>query len=383
MVDDAPRPNSTESLSALGQVAGELVHDLANEVQVLQGWAMLARGEAVGGNPPVNELQRVVEISSRLGRMLRDMLETVSGQTVSPELVFDPHSLTEATVNERVREMSSLDVHFRSTLPEGTRVAGRASFWSRVVSNLLINASRYAYQAVAVTLATRIDPEGRRSVVLRVEDDGPGVSVTEQEEIFLPFWRGNKGGAGLGLSSVAWSITELRGSVRYATDSVLGGAAFEVSVPAATAPAMELVQASPAQVSPETCGQLQGLRLLLVDDDRSVSTALGRLMQREGAKVKQLDPGKVPDERLVKTIEKSRADVILLDVHLGDRGGVSLWRTLAATAAEIASRVVFVTGLVAGDPAWEEADATGQPVLGKPFDLPDLVRILSRLRTGG
>ena len=97
------RSEPLDPLAALGQVTGELVHDLANEVQVLQGWAMLARGEAVTGQAPVNELQRVVDISARLGRMLRDMLETVSGQDVSPELVFDPHTLTGATVNVRVR----------------------------------------------------------------------------------------------------------------------------------------------------------------------------------------------------------------------------------------------------------------------------------------
>ena len=50
------------------------------------------------------------------------------GQAVSPELVFDPHALTETTVNERVREMASLDVRFLCHLPEGTRIAGRASF---------------------------------------------------------------------------------------------------------------------------------------------------------------------------------------------------------------------------------------------------------------
>src|SRR5688572_7869777 len=95
--DDPGRPQARDPVTSLGQVTGELVHDLANEVQVLQGWAMLARGEAVTGQAPVAELQHVVDISSRLGRMLRDMLETVSGQEVSPELVFDPHALTEAT----------------------------------------------------------------------------------------------------------------------------------------------------------------------------------------------------------------------------------------------------------------------------------------------
>ena len=336
------RPKPADSLTALGQVTGELVHDLANEVQVLQGWAMLARGEAVTGAAPVNELQRVVDISSRLGRMLRDMLETVSGQTTSPELVFDPHALTEATVNERVREMASLDVHFRSYLPEAMRVAGRASFWSRVVSNLLINASRYAFLTIRVTLAQRVDSDDRKWIVLRVEDDGPGVSASEQSEIFQPLWRGERGGAGLGLSSVAWSVSELRGTVRYASDSTIGGAAFEVCVPAA----------GPLQFPPEphteTPGALRGVRLLLIDE------------------IMLADP-----------------QVILLDVHLGDRGGIALWRRLAEEEPEMAARVAFVTGLVAGDPTWDEADGTGQPVLGKPFDMPELLQTLTRLRMPG
>ena len=53
------------------------------------------------------------------------------------------------------------------------------------------------------------------------------------------------------------------------------------------------------------------------------------------------------------------------------------------SASDLASRVVFITGLVAGDPTWDEADETGQPVLGKPFDLPELIQTLTRLGTGG
>lgn len=369
------RSEPLDPLTALGQVTGELVHDLANEVQVLQGWAMLARGEAVTGQPPVAELQRVVDISSRLGRMLRDMLETVSGQGVSPELVFDPHALAEATVNERVREMATLDVRFRCHLPEGTMVAGRASFWSRVVTNLLINASRYAFLAIRVILSERVEPDGRRMVVLRVEDDGPGVSSAEQAEIFQPFWRGEKGGAGLGLSSVAWSVAELRGSVRYAADSSLGGAAFEVAVPVAGP--------LPVQVEPptEVAEMMKGIKLLLIDDDKSVRIALYRLLQRAGAEVKELDPVGKPETLLMDDIICCYPDVILMDVHLGDRGGIALWRRLLTDVPELASRVAFVTGLVAGDPTWAEADSTGQPVLGKPFDLPELMQTLTRLRT--
>lgn len=370
------RSETPDPLTALGQVTGELVHDLANEVQVLQGWAMLARGEAATGQAPVNELQRVVDISSRLGRMLRDMLETVSGQRVSPELVFDPHQLTEATVNERVREMAALEIGYRCYLPEGIRVPGRASFWSRIVTNLLVNASRYAFLAIRVTLSLRVDEEGKKRVVLRVEDDGPGISSADQSEIFRPFWRGDSGGAGLGLSSVAWSASELGGTVRYASDSTLGGAAFEVSVPAAAPLTVE------PEPLPDGMDRLAGLRLLLIDDDASVRLALQRLLKRGGAHVAEIDPRGAGDDDLVARIRETRPDVILMDVHLGDRGGIGIWRQLVVAAPELAPRVAFVTGLVAGDATWIEADSTGQPVLGKPFDLPELMQTLTRLRAG-
>lgn len=372
--DGIRRPGPVDPLTALGQVTGELVHDLANEVQVLQGWAMLARGEVVAGNAPAAELQRVVDISTRLGRMLRDMLETVSGQTVSPELVFDPHVLTEETVNERIKEMGSLDVRYRSFLPRETRIAGRSSFWSRAVTNLLVNASRYAFLAIRVTLSQRQDPDGRAMVVLRVEDDGPGVSPEHQTDIFNPFWRGTMGGAGLGLSSVAWSIGELGGHVRYATDSALGGAAFEIAVPVATP-----LPFAPAP-APAVAVQLTGIKLLLIDDDKSVRMALNRLLARAGAEVHEIDPVGMPEPFLLDLIKGAAPDVILLDVHLGDRGGIALWRRLVTQAPDLAPRVAFVTGLVSGDPTWMEADSTGQPVLGKPFNFSELMETLTRLR---
>lgn len=375
--EDRARVEPIDPLTALGQVAGELVHDLANEVQVLQGWAMLARGEAVTGQAPVNEVQRVVDISSRLGRMLRDMLETVSGQEVSPELTFDPHALTETTVNERIREMGSLDVHYRCDLPEGIRVAGRASFWSRIVTNLLSNASRYAFSSVRVGLSIRDDAHARQ-VVLRVEDDGPGVPTDDRREIFQPFWHGALGGTGLGLSSVAWSARELKGTARYASYSSLGGAAFEIAVPAATR--------LPSRLPPEPTESpeiLRGMSLLLIDDDRSVRMALMRLLRRAGADVTEIDPLELSEPAIVERIAECWPDVVLLDLHLGDRGGIALWRQLLLREPRLAARVAFVTGLVAGDPTWIEADATGQPVLGKPFDLSELVQILTRLRSAG
>jgi CheY-like chemotaxis protein len=377
MKDDAavhsPPP---DALAGLGRVAGELVHDLANEVQVLHSWAQLARGEAEVGNVPAAELGRVVHLSSSLARMLRDVLGTLSGQTLSHEVDFDPTAVTEATLSDWLPELLPLTVRLRSTLPADVRVAGHQSFWVRTLVNLLRNAARHARSEVLIRLSLADGLEQRPRVVLRVEDDGAGLPHEVRDAVFHPFFRGTTGGTGLGLSSVSWMVSQLRGEVRYVADSTLGGAGFEVRVPARRG------SRAPEGAS-EGGGALQGLRLLLVDDDPAVRFALTRLLRRVGAEVRELDPVGMPEEQVVASVVSSLPDAILLDLHLGERGGLGLWRRMRQDLPQQAERVLFISGSAPGDASWEEAHRTGQPVLAKPFEMTHLVQALSRFGTAG
>jgi signal transduction histidine kinase len=73
--------------------------------------------------------------------------------------------------------------------------------------------------------------------VLRVEDDGEGVPMTERERIFERFVRlddarsRDDGGAGLGLA-IARDIAQQHGGTLVARESVRGGALFELRLPA-------------------------------------------------------------------------------------------------------------------------------------------------------
>ena len=380
MTEDSAQQHSTERhpLTEFGKVAGELVHDLANDMQVLHGWATLARVEAEMGQVPADEIQRVTRMSETLGRMLQDVVATVGGQALSPEVVFDPRALTESTVNDRLSELVLPDVRFRAQLPADVQVAGRASFWIRIVSNLLRNAARHARSRVVVTVELDQLRGGREAVLLRVEDDGTGVAPEVADLVFQPLWQGGSGGgaAGLGLSSVAWSAEQLGGEARYGGRSGLGGASFEVRVPTAR-PIL-------SRVAPEMEPQaLAGVRLLLIDDDGAVRVAISRLLRRTGAEVKELDPNSLPEEQLLNDVVSAMPDGILLDLNLHDRGGVSLWSHMREMVPLLAERVVFISGSAPGDPIWEAANSTGRPVLAKPFDVAQLVGLLRELGSAG
>lgn len=353
-------------LESLGRALGELVHDLANELVVLQGWAHLARAEAESGRPATAELGRVTDVADSVGRMVQDLLSVAEGRPISPDIGFAPAAVTEATLSQRVIELSSLIVRFRCSLAPDTRVRGFGSFWSRILTNLLSNAARHARSQILVELES-----ASSHVVLRVQDDGPGLPAGSGTRIFEPRWSSASGGIGIGLSSVAWLVGHLDGTIRYAGRGALGGAAFEVRVP--------LAEALRGSAHPDRLESLRGLRVLLVDDDGAVRRSLSRLLRRVGAEVQEVDPAGEPDDRLMELLEGAHCDVLMLDLRMGRRGGYGLWKRLSVSAPPVARRAVFMSGVAPGDPEWGEAAATGQPILAKPFTLQQLSDAVARL----
>jgi two-component system osmolarity sensor histidine kinase EnvZ len=94
----------------------------------------------------------------------------------------------------------------------------------RAVTNLVDNARRHAKH---VTLAA--SAEGR-SVLVTVDDDGPGIPADRRESVFRPFESGSAGGTGLGLT-IARDIVRAHGGEIVLQDSPLGGLRARIRLP--------------------------------------------------------------------------------------------------------------------------------------------------------
>lgn len=103
---------------------------------------------------------------------------------------------------------------------------------ARALQNLVGNAIRYCEKVVRVSAELT-----EQSLVIRVEDDGIGIPVAEQEHIFEPFYRLDRsrdrdtGGFGLGLA-ISRQAIECQGGRITVDSSPLGGARFEIRLPA-------------------------------------------------------------------------------------------------------------------------------------------------------
>jgi signal transduction histidine kinase len=112
-------------------------------------------------------------------------------------------------------------------------VPGDEALLARVLDNLLDNAIKYGGEGGPVRL------EGRRengTVLLAVQDRGPGIKSDELDKVFDPFFRGDHAragtatGFGLGLA-LARRVAEAHGGSIRATNAPGGGARLEVRLP--------------------------------------------------------------------------------------------------------------------------------------------------------
>lgn len=164
----------------------------------------------------------------RLDALVEDLLTLASlddPAASAPTEVVDVAGLVQADMQRRV------DPSIAGETTEAL-VVGRPAQLARVVTNLVDNAVSHRRERVEVSVSV----DGR-SVVVRVDDDGPGIAVADRSRVFdrfvrLDVARTAERGTGLGLAIVA-DIVTAHGGVTTITDAPLGGARLEVRLPAA------------------------------------------------------------------------------------------------------------------------------------------------------
>lgn len=211
------------------QFVSDASHELRTPVAVLRSEAEVAR--RAPDSTTIDDFATVVlNESGRLERLVEDLLALARGdesRTLSSTSTVD---VDEVVLSEALRSRA-LPVD-KSAVSAG-RVLGHPDVMTRVVAHLLDNAARHGEHHVAIGVYT--DGE---IVRVWVDDDGPGISEGERERIFERFIRlddartRDRGGAGLGLAVVHSAVEQMEGTIEV-LDSPLGGARFEIKLPAA------------------------------------------------------------------------------------------------------------------------------------------------------
>ena len=104
-----------------------------------------------------------------------------------------------------------------SVTPQSLELTADAEMIEQVLINLLINAIQAVngLKNAEINLFARIDERGK--IIIRVIDNGPGISEDVQEKIFIPFFTTKKDGSGIGLSLSRQIVRSHGGNIRVSS----------------------------------------------------------------------------------------------------------------------------------------------------------------------
>lgn len=243
------------------------------------------------------------------------------------------------------------------------------------LGQVVLNLIRNARQAMVVPR-----PEGHciRVITSRhgdeirilVRDNGCGIAADMIPKLFDPFYSRRSGGTGLGLAVSAELVHRVGG--RLEVESEVGvGSRFLLRLPIA-AP-VETSPSAPAAAAPTR----EGLRLLVVDDDHRVLTALSRACRRF-ASVEAAHSGNEAIRLLAAGLE---VDGVVTDLIMDDGSGLDLHDWLAVHRPALADRTVFLSGVPDGG-GYAHPALSRSPLLEKPANPRELRATIERLVYG-
>jgi len=357
-----------EKLAALGQTISGVAHELNNPLATILSWAERL------SQRPVDEktkrgLETILSESERAAKIVRNLL-TFARKRQSTRTMVDLNNVARETLALRSYEQRITNITIVDALASGLpQVFVDAHQVQQVLLNLIINAEHAMLTANGRgTLVVRSwhDVE-RESVVLEVNDDGPGIPQELQPKIFDPFFTTKEVGKGTGLGlTVAYAIVQEHGGRIRLASNAGSGASFYVELPLSGTP-LQRPSTPPQQAD---FAALAGSTVLVVEDEPALAAAVCEALTDAGFVVDRAGDG----EEALRRVAAKSYDLIVCDLKMPKIDGMRFYHRLATTHPDVARRVIFVTGDVAGTEAERFLQDSGCRWLAKPFRLGDLLR---------
>jgi PAS domain S-box-containing protein len=228
------RAADAEALSAMGELAMNLAHEIRNPLNaaVLQLHLLnrnLDRLEAdASTRTGLKDRVRIVgDEIGRLNRLLTEFLELARPRGIAREPVHVPR-LADEVLDLEEESARGRGVKIERDLPaDGCVAIGDREKLKQVTINLVVNAIEAMKQGG--TLTVRVRAEGER-VIMTVEDTGPGIASELLPNVFDPFFTTKEAGTGLGLSIVRKIVDQHGGDVDIQSERGQGARVI-VSIP--------------------------------------------------------------------------------------------------------------------------------------------------------
>ncbi|HEY0592286.1 MAG TPA: CHASE domain-containing protein [Thermoanaerobaculia bacterium] len=324
------RANAEAANRAKDEFLATISHELRTPMTSILGWSSLLLEGSLPDEDAGTALRAIHRSSKVQAELIDDLLDLSrisSGKLQIEPGVTDMNEVIAAAA-DAVRQIAAEKKVDLTLHPSAEPVAvwGDAKRLQQVVLNLLSNAIKFTPEGGRVDASVRA--EGRE-VVTEVADTGIGIAPDFLPRLFQRFQQADPtstrayGGLGIGLSIVQ-HLTGLHGGEAEAHSEGTGkGSRFVVRLPRLENEEAEAARETTSVATPESLG---GLRVLLVEDDRSVRDFTTAVLRQWDAEVITADGA----EKALDLFASRAVDLIVSDIAMPGEDGCSMLRKIRA-----------------------------------------------------
>ncbi len=356
-------------------------HELRTPLNAIVGWAHLLK---VGTLPP-EKVARALEsvennalAQARLVDDLIDLSRIVSGKMRLDPVLINPADAVVGALDALRHTAQAKDIELNAAVDRAAGlVLADPGRLQQIVWNLVGNAIKFTPKHGCVNVHS-LRAEAQVQIV--ISDTGPGIKRDFLPHLFDKFSqedgssRRSYGGLGLGLA-ITKQLVELQGGEIRAESAGEGrGATFTVTLPLARDTTRRI--SKPVSPIPESPGpEVQGLRLLLVEDDMDSREVVSAILGDWGIAVTTASNA----EDALGLLQQTAVDVIISDVGLPGMDGHAFMRAVREQPALAHVPAVALTAFAYAEDRDRALEAGFQLHLRKPFTHDELLGIITQL----
>ncbi len=376
------RLHQAQALQILGVLAGGVAHDFNNALEVIIGFASLARVR-LSASDPLHEPLKIIEESAKgaadLARQLLDISKDKPDEVRDIEagdLVNSVVAIISRTFDRKIRVKHRVDTQ----LPY---IKGIRNRLQQAILNLCINARDAMREGGSLSIEATsqvLSPDDPRIlpssgpgnyVRISVRDSGIGMSAEVMKQIFVPLFTTKRTGQGFGLGlAMADRIVKEAGGFISAVSKQGQGSEFFLYLPA-------VLNSAPPTVMARSSRLISGRgRILVVDDEPRVLEFLEKGLTRLGYQVVPAESGNKACE--IHSRECNEISCVLLDLIMPGMSGLDTYGRLRDINPGV--RVILSSGYSSGRVRREAVEAGSAEFLGKPYTLEELSQALQKIQ---
>jgi PAS domain S-box-containing protein len=352
-----------------------LSHELRTPLNAILGWVHLLES----GSLPADQARRAVDVIGRNARLQAQLVEDVLdvsriivGKLEIERIPLVVPQLVDAVVAGVAPVLNAKQIHFEQRIdPAVEPIEGDRRRLYQVLNNVLSNAVKFTPEGGSIQLTCTMHDDW---LEIRIRDSGMGIAPAVLPYVFDRFRQADSGptrrhgGLGLGLAIARHLVEQHGGGIRAESDGPGCGTMITILLPAASTPSGPTM---PSVAPPsEEAHRLDGLTVLIVDDQSDSREVVAQLLGQRGAAVRQCDSAVAA----LRVLAADSVDVLIADIAMPEVDGYELIRRLRAAGNRVPA--IAVTA-IARPSDRERALASGYTAYcAKPVDGVSLARVV-------